>query len=210
MANIEEQQYTIRSIKQLEGLYEQPVPTSLTKEIDYISDHYQSFIEKAPFVVIASIGPDGMDCSPRGDPPGFARVIDRHTVLLPDRRGNNRLDTLRNIVQDPRVSLIFLIPGVGETIRINGTAEITTDPNLCASFEMQEKLPKSIIKISVERIYFQCQKALARSKLWHIDSQIDRLELPTAGQINKALSTEGFDAEAYDNQYPERMKRTIY
>jgi hypothetical protein len=203
--------HTLTSVEQLEALYGQPVSRSLSKEIDYISDHYRSFIEAAPFVVVATIGPDGIDCSPRGDPPGFVRVVDPHTVLIPDRRGNNRLDSLRNIVQDPLISLLFLIPGVGEAMRINGRAEITTDPQLCASFAMQGKVPQSIIRVKVDRIYFQCQKALTRSRLWQQDAKIDRTLLPTAGEMSQALSADkDFDGAAYDRDYPERMKKTLY
>ncbi len=131
-------------------------------------------------------------------------------MLIPDRRGNNRLDTLRNLVHDPRISLLFLIPGVGETIRINGRAEIVTDPELCASFTIQGKIPTSVLVITVGRIYFQCQKALVRSRLWSADEQISRTELPSAGQILEARSDGDFDGEAYDRDYPERMKKIIY
>src|ERR1700752_652139 len=124
----------ITTLEQLDRLYGEPVPAAIVKEIDYISDHYRAFIDKAPFVVVAPVGPEGMDCSPRGDPPGFVRVVDPKTVMIPDRRGNNRVDSLRNIVRDPRVALLFLIPGIGATMRINGRAELTTDPELCDSF----------------------------------------------------------------------------
>ena len=150
----------VTSLEQLEALYGTPVPSSLVKEIAHLSAHYRAFIEKAPFVVVATSGPQGLDCSPRGDPPGFVRVLDDKTVALPDRRGNNRLDTLRNLVCDPRISLLFLIPGVGETMRINGRAEIATDPDLLASFEMQGKRPKSVLLVTVERIYFPMPKGL--------------------------------------------------
>jgi len=202
--------HTISSIEDLEALYGQPVPRSLIKEIDYISDHYRVFIEKSPFVVLASIGPEGLDCSPRGDPAGFVRVADKKTVMLPDRRGNNRLDTLKNIIRDPRISLLFLVPGVGETLRINGRAKLSTDPDLCASFEMQGKAPRSVIVVTADRVYFQCQKALARSELWSAEALVARDELPTAGEIMSALSEEAFDHKAYDQDYPEHMKKTIY
>jgi predicted pyridoxine 5'-phosphate oxidase superfamily flavin-nucleotide-binding protein len=127
----------ITTIEELERLYGAPTQAALVKEIDYISDHYRAFIEKAPFVIVASSGPHGLDCSPRGDPAGFARVRDRKTILIPDRRGNNRIDTLRNIVFDPRVSLLFMIPGVGNTLRVNGRAEVYADPALCAEFGIQ-------------------------------------------------------------------------
>ncbi len=200
----------ITTIEQLEAVYGEPSPRSLTKEIDHISDHYRAFIDAAPFVVIATSGPEGLDCSPRGDPPGFARVIDEKTVLIPDRRGNNRVDSLRNIVVDPRISLLFLIPGIRETMRINGRAEILTDPGLLQSFVTQGKQPRSIIAITVERIYFQCSKALVRSALWAQDSQIDRATLPSTGEMLAALSQEPFDARAYDEGYPEHMAKTIY
>ncbi len=200
----------ITTLEDLEALYGAAVPRSLTKEIDYISDHYRAFIEASPFMMIASIAPEGLDCSPRGDPAGFVRVVDQKTVLIPDRRGNNRLDTLKNIIRDPRVSLLFLIPGVGETLRINGRARLTTEPELCASFEMQGKAPKCIIEVTAERVYFQCQKALARSKLWAQETQIERSKLPTAGEIMAALMEEPFDHAAYDAEYPEHMKKTIY
>ena len=205
----------VTSIEELEALYKSPVPASLIKEIDFISDHYRAFIEKAPFVVVATSGPGGLDCSPRGDPPGFVRVADQKTLLIPDRRGNNRLDTLRNLVVDPRISLLFLIPGVGETLRINGRAAILTDQGLCESFTMQNKVPATVLAVSVERIYIQCQKALVRSRLWSPEAQIERSELPSAGEILRERSledpkAEAFDAEAYDRGYPEHMKKTIY
>ena len=201
---------TISTIEALEAIYGEPLPQSLVKEIDYISDHYRSFIEKSPFMVLASVAEEGLDCSPRGDPAGFVRVVDEKTVMIPDRRGNNRIDTLRNIVRDPRVSLLFLVPGVGETLRINGRAEISIDPKLCASFDMNGKTPRSVIIITADRVYFQCQKALARSRLWDPKAQVVRKELPTAGKILQSLSRDEFDGEAYDRNYPERLKKTIY
>ena len=201
---------TISTIEELEAIYGEPLPQSLVKEIDYISDHYRSFIEKSPFMVLASVAEEGLDCSPRGDPAGFVRVVDEKRVMIPDRRGNNRIDTLRNIVRDPRVSLLFLVPGVGETLRINGRAEISVDPKLCASFDMNGKTPRSVIIVTADRVYFQCQKALARSQLWDSKAQVERKELPTAGKILQSLSRDEFDGEAYDRNYPERLKKTIY
>lgn len=203
-------EHRIATTEQLEEIYGEANPRSLAKEIDHISDHYRAFIEKAPFVAVATSGPEGLDCSPRGDPPGFVRVLDTKTVLIPDRRGNNRIDTLRNLVKDPRVSLLFLIPGVRETMRINGRAEIITDPELLESFIMQRKLPRSILAVTVDRIYFQCSKALVRSGLWSADAQIERTELPSTGEMIAALSSDGFDGEEYDKSYPAHMNKTIY
>ncbi|MCB1740062.1 MAG: pyridoxamine 5'-phosphate oxidase family protein [Gammaproteobacteria bacterium] len=201
---------TINSLEDLEALYGEPLARSLVKEIDHINAHYRRFIEHSPFVVIASCGPEGLDCSPRGDPPGFVRVHDDRTVLIPDRRGNNRIDTLRNIIRDPRISLLFLVPGAGETLRINGRASIRVDPALLESFSIQGKPPRSVLEVSVDRVYFQCQKALARSRLWQPEAQVAKGTLPSAGQILQALSTSGFDGEAYDRDYPEHMRKTIY
>jgi uncharacterized protein len=202
--------HRITTVEELDALYGAPVQAALAKEIDHISEHYKAFIDKAPFVVVATVGPEGLDCSPRGDPPGFVRVQDRKTVLIPDRRGNNRVDGLRNIVRDPRVSLLFLIPGIGTTVRINGTAEITTDPDLCAGFAMQGKLPKSVLVVTAERVYFQCPKALVRSRLWSKEAQISPSELPSTGEILQAITQGSIDGGAYDQAYPQRIKETIY
>jgi len=200
----------VTSIAALEEIYGAPVERALTKEIDHISDHYRQFIEAAPFVVVATVGPEGLDSSPRGDPAGFMRVTDRKTVMMPDRRGNNRLDSLRNLVRDPRISLLFLIPGVNETMRINGTARIVTDPALRESFAIQGKAPATVIVTTVDTIYYQCPKALVRSKPWSPEAQIDRASLPTTGEMQRALVGGDFDGEAYDRDYPAHMKRTIY
>ena len=200
----------ITSIEELEKLYDKQRLASGVKEIDYISDDYRVFIEKSPFVIIATVGPEGLDCSPRGDPAGFVRVRDRKTVLIPDRRGNNRLDSLRNIVRDPRISLLFMIPGIGNTLRINGRAEIHDDPALCAEFDMQGKLPRTVLSVTTDSVYYQCPKALVRSRLWSADAQIPRSELPSMGAILEKLSKGGIDAAEFDKAYPARLKAEIY
>src|SRR6516165_5226638 len=148
----------ITSLDQLRAVYGEPTDVSIAKEIDHVSDHYRAFIEAAPFFALATVGPEGLDCSPRGDAPGFVRIHDEKTLLVPDRRGNNRIDSLRNILSDPRVALLFLIPGCGETIRINGHAAISTDPELCASFAVNEKAPRAVLIVSADRIFYQCAK----------------------------------------------------
>jgi uncharacterized protein len=202
--------HLVTSIEALERLYGEINPNSLLKEIDHVNAHYRAFIEAAPFAMLASVGPEGLDASPRGDAPGFVRVADEKTLLMPDRRGNNRIDTLRNIVRDPRVSLLFLIPGIGETLRVNGRAAISTDPALCESFTVQGKAPRSVLVVTVERVYFQCQKALVRSKLWDPESRIERSALPSTGSMIAAFSEGAVDGEAYDRAYPERLRQTIY
>jgi uncharacterized protein len=200
----------ITSIEELDALYGAPVEAAVIKEIDYISDHYRAFIDKAPFVVIATVGPEGLDCSPRGDPAGFVRVVDSKTVMIPDRRGNNRVDALRNIVRDPRCSLLFMIPGIGNTLRINGTAEIVNDPALNESFAFNGKLPRTVLKVTADRVYFQCPKALVRSRLWSPDAHIDRSALPSSGEILEALTRGRFNGREYDANYPRRLEETMY
>lgn len=199
----------VTTIAELDALYGAPVEAAVIKEIDHISDHYRAFIDKSPFVVLATAGPEGLDCSPRGDPAGFVRVVDRKTVLIPDRRGNNRIDALRNIVRDPRCALLFLIPGIGNTLRINGAAEILNDPALNESFAFNGKLPRTVLKVTAERVYFQCPKALVRSRLWSPDAQVARTELPSTGEMLEALSA-SFDGKEYDRNYPKRLEETIY
>jgi PPOX class probable FMN-dependent enzyme len=200
----------ITSEDELDALYDEPVPTSILKEVDRITDDYRKLIEASPFAILATSGPEGLDCSPRGDPRGFVRVADPKTLMVPDRRGNNRIDSLRNILRDPRVALLFLIPGIGTTMRVNGRAHLSTDPELCASFAMEGKNPKCVIVITVERAYTQCQKAIVRSRLWDSDMHVAKSELPTVGEMMERLSHGEFDGKAYDAEYPERMKRTIY
>jgi PPOX class probable FMN-dependent enzyme len=200
----------VTSVEQLERVYGEPYGPSIAKEADRITAHYRAFIEAAPFFALASVGPDGMDCSPRGDPAGFVRVHDERTLLIPDRQGNNRIDTLRNILVDPRVALLFLIPGCGETIRVNGRASISVDPALAQTFVMNGKTPRAVIVVTVDRIYFQCAKAIVRSKLWDASRHVDRKSLPSAGTILADLTGGKIGGEAHDRAAPERLKATLY
>ena len=156
----------IRTVAELEALYDAPVPTSITKEVGHLTDLHRAYVEASPFVIVATSGPGGVDCSPRGDPPGFVRVADERTLQMPDRRGNNRLDTLRNLVVDPRIGLLFLVPGIGVTLRANGTAELSTDVELRETFAVDGKLPATVIIVTTTAVYTQCPKALIRSNLW--------------------------------------------
>jgi uncharacterized protein len=210
MTNTLPAEHIVTSVDALERLYGTPYGPSLAKETDRISAHYREFIEAAPFFALASAGPDALDCSPRGDAPGFVRVADEKTLLIPDRRGNNRIDTLRNILNDPRVALLFLIPGCGETIRVNGRAKISTDPALLQDFVVDGKAPRSVIVVSVDRIFYQCAKAIVRSKLWDPATQIDRKTLPTSGTILAGITGGKVGGPEHDRAYPERLKATIY
>ena len=205
------QDYIVKTTEQLEALYsDAPYGPAVFKETDQITPQYRKLIEAAPFVVLATCGPEGLDCSPRGDPPGFVRVVDERTLLIPDRRGNNRIDSLRNLVRDPRVSLLFLIPGVGETMRINGRAKISTDPKLTESFAMNGKVPKCVLVVTVAKAYFQCTKAIIRSKLWDPKSIVDRKTLPTPGSILAEITHGEMGGPEHDRAAPARIKETIY
>jgi PPOX class probable FMN-dependent enzyme len=200
----------VTTMDQLMGLYEAPSDVSVAKEIDHVSDHYRPFIEAAPFFALATGGPDGLDCSPRGDAPGFVRVADPKTLMVPDRRGNNRIDSLRNIMRDPRVALLFLIPGIGETIRVIGSAALSIDPELLASFTVNGKLPCCVIVVTVERVFYQCTKAIVRSKLWDPATKVERATLPTPGKILAEITNGKLGGPEHDRAAPERMRATIY
>jgi hypothetical protein len=210
MDAIPAEQHLIRDEATLSALYGEINPGSLLKETDYVHPHYRALIEASPFMVMATCGPEGLDCSPRGDPPGFVHVLDEKTLLIPDRRGNNRTDSLRNIIRDPRVALLFLIPGVGETLRVNGTAVISTAPALIERFPFRGTLPRSVIVVTAQAVYYQCPKALVRSDLWNPEKHVDRKTLPSAGTIMAAITKGELGGEEYDRAYPERLRATIY
>jgi len=200
----------ITSIEALEKIYGAPHGPSVAKETDRITAHYRAFIEAAPFFALASAGPSGLDCSPRGDAPGFVRVADEKTLLVPDRRGNNRIDTLRNILADPRVALLFLIPGCGETIRVTGRASISIDPTLTQSFLVEGKAPRSVLIVKVDTVFYQCAKAIVRSKLWDASRHVELKSLPSAGTILADLTGGKLGGPEHDRTAPERLKATIY
>ena len=203
-------EHLIRDEAALEAIYGASSAGAIAKEIDFIHPHYRAMIEASPFLVLATSGPEGLDCSPRGDPAGFVHVRDDKTLLIPDRRGNNRIDSLRNIVRDNRVALLFLIPGVGETLRVNGRASISIDPELIERFPFRGTLPRSVIVVRAESVYFQCPKALVRSELWNPQKHISRKALPSTGTILADITAGTIDREQYDRNYPERLRTTIY
>lgn len=201
----------IDSLESLEALYSAaPAAASLVKVSDRITPHYQVLIEASPFVALATVGPEGLDCSPRGDQPGFVRVADPRTLILPDRRGNNRIDSLRNVIRDPRVALLFLIPGSGVTFRVNGRARISADPDLLQSFAIDGKAPRTAMVITVEEAYFQCARAILRAGLWTPEAQVDPASLPSAGAMLAAVTAGEVGGEAYDAAWPERARQTMW
>jgi PPOX class probable FMN-dependent enzyme len=202
--------HAITTVEQLEKLYGPVRPVAILKEKEELTDAYRKLIEAAPFVALASRGPEGLDCSPKGDPAGFIRILDSRTLAIPDRPGNNRIDGMRNLVRDPRIALLFLIPGVSETLRVNGRATISVDPDLLQSFAMDGKLPRSVMIVHIERIYFHCAKAIVRSKLWDEASKVDRRALPSTGAMVAELTAGKFGGSDYDRELPARIKAELY
>ncbi|MFY0583733.1 pyridoxamine 5'-phosphate oxidase family protein [Cystobacter fuscus] len=201
---------TVNDVETLERLYGVPAKSSALKEVDHLHPAYRPFIERSPFMVLATSGPGGLDASPRGDPAGFVVIEDTRTLLLPDRRGNNRMDSLRNILADPRVALLFFVPGVNETLRVNGRASIVIEPSMLERFTFDGKAPRSVLRITVETVYFQCSRALVRSRLWDPAQHVTRPEFPSPGSILEALSPDDFDGGEYDRELPGRVKATLY
>ena len=201
---------SIATIEQLEAIYGLPGETSLVKEIDHLIPEYARFIEASPFVALATSGPEGLDCSPRGDLSGFVRIADPRTLQMPDRHGNNRADSLKNIIRDPRVGLLFLVPGSGTALRVNGRAAISIDDDLRASFAVEGKAARSVIVIGIDAVYFQCARAIHRSELWNPARHVDPKTLPTPGEILAVTSKARIDAEAYDAAWPGRAKATMW
>lgn len=198
---------TVTNLDELEAIYGKPVPASISKVTKQITPNYRKFIEASRLLMLSTVGPEGTDCSPRGDDGPVVRIEDDKTLLLPDWRGNNRIDSLQNIVRDGRVSLMFLIPGVNNVVRINGTAEIVIAPDVLERFEQRGKHPRTVIRIKVGEMYFQCAKALMRSKAWTSEDESEGI--PTAGAFIKEQLA-GFDAKDYDDNYVERAQDRMW
>lgn len=203
--------HIVRDIAALEALY-QPAPAaaSTVKVAHKMTPDYRRLIEASPFAALATVGPEGIDCSPRGDKAGFVRIADDKTLMMPDRRGNNRIDSLRNIVRDPRCAFLFLLPGSGTTMRVNGKAHLSIDPDLLESFAVDEKAPRTVIVLEIEELYFQCARAIIRSELWNPTRHIDPATLPTPGEILAGMTKNKVGGESYDKAWPERAKATMW
>lgn len=199
----------ITSPEQLREIYSGCSEASLAKVTPRLTEEYRHMIEASPFVALATVGPEGLDCSPRGDLGGVVRIADERTVLLPDWRGNNRVDSLMNIVRDPRVALMFLIPGSSSVMRINGRAVVSIEPALLASFEMDGKHPRTVIVTTIDEVYFQCARAVMRAELWNPERFLDPQSLPTPGAMLKAAKAD-FDQETYDREWAARAAATMW
>ncbi|MCR9200016.1 MAG: pyridoxamine 5'-phosphate oxidase family protein [Planctomycetaceae bacterium] len=201
---------SITSIADLEAIYGVPSTAAAVKVSDRLTPEYRALLEASVFLCLATVGPEGVDCSPRGDRKQLVRVESETCVLLPDRRGNNRIDSLRNVVRDPRLALLVLLPGSGTTLRINGTGSIHADPELLESFAVDGQAPRTVLKIQIDQAYFQCARAIVRSGLWDPDHHVSTTELPGPGQILQAMSDGEIDGRAYDREWPERARRTLW
>ncbi|SCW57638.1 hypothetical protein SAMN02927900_02837 [Rhizobium mongolense subsp. loessense] len=200
----------IRTVEELGKIYAGGLTqASLAKVTKVLTPLYRQMIEAAPFMALATVGPEGLDCSPRGDIGGVVRVIDEKTLHLPDWRGNNRVDSLSNIVRDPRLALMFLVPGSNTTMRINGRGVVSDDEALLESFEMDGKHPRTIVVITIDEVYFQCARALIRAQLWNPENFADPARLPTPGLMLKAAA-EDFDHETYDREWAGRAAKTMW
>jgi PPOX class probable FMN-dependent enzyme len=201
--------FIIRDVAELAGLYNPALERSVRKQIDHLDEYCRAFISASPLVIVGT--QNGMaDNSPRGDVPGFVQVADDHTLLIPDRRGNNRLDTLKNVVRNPAVGLLFLVPGVNETFRVNGEGTLSRDPALLERFVVQGQRPRTVLVVKVKEAYIHCSRALVRADLWNPAKYAARNSVPTMGTV-MAKHTCGFvDAQAFDEEAKTRVPNTLY
>lgn len=199
----------ISSVEDLKAIYGEVAEASTAKVTHFLTPAYRRMIEMSPFVALATVGPEGLDCSPRGDRGAVVRIEDDRTLALPDWRGNNRVDSLLNIVRDPRVALMFLIPGSNSAMPINGRAVVSVAPDLLQSFEMDGRHPRSVVVITIDEAYFQCARAVMRAELWNVERQVAVDELPTPGEMLKSAK-EDFDRDTYDREWPARAAKTMW
>lgn len=199
---------TIDSLETLHTLYGQPGEAARIKVVPRLIASYRAYVERSRFCILSTVGPEGTDASPRGDEGSVVAVLDATTLALPDWKGNERIDSLRNIVRDGRVSLMFFIPGSNNVMRINGRAAVTADPELCARFARDGRLPRTVIVIAIAEVYPQCARALMRAGLWTAGDQSDGL--PTVGDMLRDISEGGFDGGGYDAEWPGRAAKTMW
>lgn len=199
----------ISSVEELKAIYGEVTEASTAKVTPHLTPAYRQMIESAPFVALATVGPEGLDCSPRGDRGAVVRVEDEATLALPDWRGNNRIDSLLNIVRDPRVALMFLIPGSTSVMRVNGRAVVSVAPDLLASFEMEGRHPRSVVLVTIDETYFQCARAVMQAELWNAERQVAPSSLPTPGEMLKSAKAD-FDRDSYDREWPARAAKTMW
>lgn len=200
----------IRTEGELRALIGEPAPLTCAKIADRLNDATRLFIERSPFVCLATSDATGAcDLSPRGDPPGFVRILDERALLIPERPGNRLADSLRNLLANPHIALLFVVPGVTDTLRVNGRAAITTDAALLAPCAVEGKVPRLGVLVDIDEAYTQCSKAFLRSHLWDAQRFVDPASMPTGGQVHRAIQGEAFDAEEYDRERAERYRQRV-
>jgi PPOX class probable FMN-dependent enzyme len=202
--------YDVTNAQALEAIYGAVGEASIVKELDHIDANYRTLIEASPFLALATAGSTGLDCSPRGDSTGLVHVVDEKTLILPDRRGNNRIDSLRNLIENPLLAMLFLIPGMGETVRVNGRGRISIDPALLQRYAVNGKEPKTVLVVTVDAVFFQCARSVSRADLWNPTKFVTHSTLPTAGKILADASASRIDGATYDKELPERVRNTLY
>ncbi len=199
----------VQSVEELKAAYGGSSEAAMVKVTPGLTEEYRRMVEASPFVAVATVGPDGTDCSPRGDAGAVVHIENATTLMLPDWRGNNRIDTLANIVTDPRISLMFLVPGSHSVLRVNGSAVVTMDQTVTSRFEMDGRNPRSVVVITIREVYFQCARALIRADLWNPEKFPDPASLPTAGDMLKGAKA-GFDNETYDREWQARANKNLW
>jgi len=202
--------HVVRDVAELSDLYGPALERSIRKQIDRLDDYCRAFIAASPLVIIGTQGGEAADTSPRGDVPGFVKVADDRTLLIPDRRGNNRLDTLKNLVRNPAIGLLFLVPGVHETFRVNGEATISRDPALTERFSMLGKAPRTVVVVRVKEAYVQCSRALGRADGWNPAKYAGPNTVPSMGAMLAAHTCGFVDAKAFDEEAKTRVPVTLY
>jgi uncharacterized protein len=201
----------ISGLSDLEAIYHvKPTQASTAKVADRLTAEYRALLNASPFLILATSGPEGLDCSPRGDSHALVHIHDEKTLIIPDRRGNNRIDSLRNIIRDPRVALLFLIPGSGTTLRINGKAYLTAETEILEMLAVEGKTPRSCIVLEIEAVYFQCARAVLRADLWNPDRHVKPHTIPTPGQVLDAMTSGEIQSQKYDLEWPERAKASMW
>ena len=203
--------FTVTTLEGLDAIYETPAERVVTKQTDHITAPGRAFIAASPFLIMATAGEAGIDCSPKGDGPGFVQLLDDHTLLIPDRPGNNRIDGMKNIIANPAVGIIFMVPGANETYRVNGCANISVDPAFLSRFLVHQKQPRAVIVVTVEEAFSHCPKAFVRSKLWQAGTAGRPDGVPTLGSF--AAFRDGGDeayAAKYDAEYEKRIPDELY
>jgi PPOX class probable FMN-dependent enzyme len=205
---------SVHDVTELRELVGEPEQIVLDKVLTHLEEHSKRFISLSPFIVVGTMSADGRaDVSPKGDPPGFVKVVDDSTLVIPDRKGNRRVDSMQNVLENPAIGLIFFVPGIEETLRVNGRASVVDDPALLAGTEVKGHVPTLGVKVEIDEVFFHCAKALKRSKLWDPESRIDRREFPSLGRVvteQVDLKLSAPELEELDREIEQDYRTSLY